>query len=119
MDAILGFNWAGVIDFLPALARGLYYTLLVSVGGLAIGFVLGAIAGLARLSRFKVVNWIAIIYIEAVRGTPVLVQAIWIYFALPLIIKYTLPSVVAGIIVIASIGRASCREIEQKRAWSD
>src|SRR5690625_5682657 len=81
MDAIFGFNWAGVVEFLPALARGLYYTLLVSVGGLVIGFVLGAIAGLARLSRFKVVNWIAIIYIEAVRGTPVLVQAIWIYFA--------------------------------------
>src|SRR5690625_6639458 len=69
MDAIFGFNWAGVVEFLPALARGLYYTLLVSVGGLVIGFVLGAIAGLARLSRFKVVNWIAIIYIEAVRGT--------------------------------------------------
>ncbi len=111
MDAIFGFNWAGVVDFLPALARGLYYTLLVSVGGLLIGFVLGAIAGLARLSRFKIVNWIAIIYIEAVRGTPVLVQAIWIYFALPLIIKYTLPSVVAGIIVIALNSGAYIAEI--------
>ncbi|MGC0144700.1 amino acid ABC transporter permease [Pseudactinotalea sp. Z1732] len=111
MDAIFGFNWAGVVEFLPALTRGLYYTLLVSVGGLAIGFVLGAIAGLGRLSRFKVINWIAIIYVEAIRGTPVLVQAIWIYFALPLIIAYTLPSVVAGIIVIALNSGAYIAEI--------
>src|SRR5690625_3538306 len=111
MDAILGFNWAGVIDFLPALGRGLYYTLLVSVGGLAIGFVLGAIAGLGRISRFKVVYWLSSIYIEAIRGTPVLVQAIWIYFALPLIIGSTLPSVVAGIIVIALNSGAYIAEI--------
>jgi len=111
MDAILGFNWAGVIDFLPALMRGLYYTLLVSVGGLLIGFVLGAIAGLGRISRFRVIYWLASIYIEAVRGTPVLVQAIWIYFALPLIIGSTLPSVVAGIIVIALNSGAYIAEI--------
>src|SRR5690625_7174772 len=103
--------------FRASLAASIFpYTALFRSGGLVSGFVLGAIAGLARLSRFKIINWIAIIYIEAVRGTPVLVQAIWIYFALPLIIKYTLPSVVAGIIVIAlnsgayKIGRASCRE---------
>ena len=111
MRTILDFNWAGVIEFLPALAQGLYYTLLVSVGGLAIGFVLGAIAGLARLSRFKIFYWIATVYIEVIRGTPVLVQAIWIYFALPLIIAYTLPSVVAGIIVIALNSGAYIAEI--------
>ena len=111
MDAILGFNWAGVVDFLPALSRGLYYTLLVSIGGLVIGFILGVLAGLGRISRFKVIYWIASIYIEAIRGTPVLVQAIWIYFALPLIIGSTLPSLVAGIIVIALNSGAYIAEI--------
>lgn len=111
MQKLLGFNWAGVIDFVPALMTGLYYTLLISVVGLAIGFVLGAFVGLGRISRFKVVYWISTIYIEVVRGTPVLVQAIWIYFALPLIIQYTLPSVTAGIIVIGLNSGAYIAEI--------
>ncbi|SMX65002.1 amino acid ABC transporter membrane protein, PAAT family (TC 3.A.1.3.-) [Brevibacterium sp. Mu109] len=111
MQKLLGFNWAGVIDFVPALMTGLYYTLLISVVGLAIGFVLGAFVGLGRISRFKVVYWISTFYIEVIRGTPVLVQAIWIYFALPLIIQYTLPSVTAGIIVIGLNSGAYIAEI--------
>ncbi|HLR93805.1 MAG TPA: amino acid ABC transporter permease, partial [Jiangellaceae bacterium] len=108
---LMGFNWAGVIEFLPALGTGLYYTLLISVVGLVIGFALGAVFGLARLSRFKVVYYIATVYIEVIRGTPVLVQAIWIYFALPLLIQYTLPSLVAGIIVIGLNSGAYIAEI--------
>lgn len=111
MDAILNFNWASVVDFLPELGRGLYYTLLVSVVGLVIGFVLGALVGLARLSRFRVVNALATVYIEVIRGTPLLVQAIWLFFALPLIIEYTLPSLLAGIIVIGVNSAAYIAEI--------
>lgn len=111
MQRLLEFNWAGVVDFLPELMTGLYYTLLISVVGLAIGFVVGAITGLARISRFKILYGIATVYIEVIRGTPVLVQAIWIYFALPLIIQYTLPSVAAGIIVIALNAGAYIAEI--------
>ena len=49
--------------------------------------------------------------LEVIRGTPVLVQAIWIYFALPLLIGYTLPSVTAGVIVIALNSGAYIAEI--------
>ncbi|MGO1434352.1 MAG: amino acid ABC transporter permease [Canibacter sp.] len=105
------FNWGSVIDYLPMLLMGLYYTLLISVLGIAIGFVIGAITGLGRLSRFKITRWLSTIYIEVIRGTPVLVQAIWIYFALPLLIGYTLPSVTAGVIVIALNSGAYIAEI--------
>ncbi|WP_022916671.1 amino acid ABC transporter permease [Ruania albidiflava] len=111
MRSLWDFNWVGVLEFLPQLGVGLLYTLLVSVVGLVIGFVLGAIFGLARLSRFKIVYAIASIYIEVIRGTPLLVQAIWLFFALPLIIKYTLPSVLAGIIVIGINSGAYIAEI--------
>lgn len=37
------FDWAGIIDFLPQLFTGLYYTLLISIVGLIIGFILGGI----------------------------------------------------------------------------
>lgn len=105
------FNWAGVIDFIPALLEGLRYTLLVSVVGLLIGFALGAIFGLMRISRFGVLRALASVYIEVFRGTPLLVQAMWIYFALPLLIEVRIPSLSAGIIVIGLNAGAYISEI--------
>lgn len=105
------FNWAGVVDFLPQLGIGLYYTLLISVAGLLIGFILGAIFGLGRISNNKIIYGIASVYIEVVRGTPVLVQAIWIFFALPLITQYNMDSITAGILVIALNSGAYIAEI--------
>lgn len=111
MSNLAKFDWAGVIVFLPALARGLWITLLVALVGLVIGFTLGVLAGLGRLNRLRPVAWLSVGYIELFRGTPVLVQAIWIYFALPLITGYTLPSLVAGIIVIGLNSGAYIAEI--------
>ena len=111
MNIITDFRWAGVIEFLPQLWIGLLYTLLVSVVGLVIGFALGAVFGLFRLSRFRVLRWIATIYIEALRGTPLMVQALWIFFALPLLIGFNLSSLTAAFIVIGVNSGAYIAEI--------
>lgn len=105
------FDWGSVIEFLPNLGTGLFYTLLISVVGLFIGFILGAIFGLGCLSKNKFFYSIASIYIEVIRGTPVLMQAIWIFFALPLITGYNIPSVAAGIIVISINSGAYIAEV--------
>jgi len=106
-----GFDWAGVVDFFPQLMTGLYYTLLISVLGLLLGFILGAIFGFGRVAKNKIIYGIATVYIELIRGTPVLVQAIWIYFALPLIIGVNIASITAGVIVIAINSGAYIAEI--------
>ncbi|WP_164218822.1 amino acid ABC transporter permease [Virgibacillus sp. YIM 98842] len=108
---MFGFNWAGVIDFIPQLMTGLYYTLLISVLGLLIGFILGAVFGMGRVAKNKIIYGISTVYIEVIRGTPVLVQAIWIYFALPLIIGMNIESILAGVIVIAINSGAYIAEI--------
>ncbi|VEF49873.1 glutamine ABC transporter permease [Bacillus freudenreichii] len=105
------FDWAGVVEFLPDLTKGLYYTLLISVVGLLIGFALGALFGIGRVAKNKAFYYISTIYVEVIRGTPVLVQAIWIFFALPLIIGKNLGSITAGIIVIAINSGAYIAEI--------
>ena len=111
MSRLFQFNWLGVVDYIPALLQGLYYTLLISVIGLIIGFILGAIFGLGRISRSRILYGISAVYVEVLRGTPVLVQAIWIYFALPLIVGFNIPSLAAGIIVIGLNSGAYIAEI--------
>jgi glutamine transport system permease protein len=110
-EIMTGFDWAGVVDFFPQLMTGLYYTLLISVLGLLLGFILGAIFGFGRVAKNKIIYGIATVYIELIRGTPVLVQAIWIYFALPLIIGVNIASITAGVIVIAINSGAYIAEI--------
>jgi cystine transport system permease protein len=72
-----------VREALPFLLKGMYFTVVLSLGGMFFGFLLGFSLALMRLSRFKVANWIARIYVSFFRGTPLLVQLFVIYFGLP------------------------------------
>lgn len=114
------FDWGSVFDYMPELGKGLYYTLLISVIGIGIGFVLGVILGIGRIAKNKLLYGISTVIIEIIRGTPVLVQAIWIFFALPLILNnffeetfghISIGSITAGIIVIALNSGAYIAEI--------
>lgn len=51
-------------------------------GGLLVGLLLGVVTGLANTSRSRFLRSIAILYIEAIRGTPLIVQVMFLYFGL-------------------------------------
>lgn len=67
--------------------------------------------GLARVSSNKLIYSIATIYVEVIRGTPLMVQALWIYFALPLIFGIRIDPLVAGVATIAINAGAYISEI--------
>lgn len=90
----------------PMLFRGLKVTMQVAVTGIILGFLLGALSGYALQCRNKFARGIANVYIWMIRGTPIVVQALYVYFVVPALItlikgeRFTLDSTVAGIIVI-------------------
>jgi glutamine transport system permease protein len=100
-----------MIESLPTLLEGTKTTIIITIGGLVVGFILGAITGLMKLSRNMVIRKIAGIYIETIRGTPMLVQAMFLYFGVPMAIGMRIPVLVAGIIVIAVNSGAYIAEI--------
>lgn len=59
------------------------HTLLIFVGSLAIALPCAFVAGIAVLSRTRAVHAVAACYIELFRGTSLVVQLFWLYFALP------------------------------------
>lgn len=63
--------------------NGLGTTLLLAFISVAIGCVIGAFVAIMRLSKSKPLNWIATIYIEIIRDTPLLLQLYFFYFLLP------------------------------------
>lgn len=72
-----------VIEYAPLLWQGLLTTLMVTVLGGALCLVVAFAAGLARLSRHRILRWPAGVFIEVFRGTSLLVQMFWLFFALP------------------------------------
>ena len=95
------FEPAIVLETLPMLMRGLKLTVEITVGGLFFGFLLGSAAGLMKISRNTLVRFIAGTYIESIRGTPMLVQAMFLYYGVPLAIGVRIAPVTAGIIIHA------------------
>ena len=58
-------------------------TLLLAFISVAIGCVIGALVAIMKLSKNKPLNWVATIYIEVIRDTPLLLQLYFFYFLLP------------------------------------
>ncbi len=68
---------------MPYLLEGAVITLELSVLSMGLGLVLGLIVAVARLSRSRILRTIATIYVEVIRGTPLLVQLFIAYYGLP------------------------------------
>ncbi|NNC24071.1 amino acid ABC transporter permease [Salinisphaera sp. USBA-960] len=105
------FDWHAAIASIPALLTGVPWTLLISFSGLAIGFVIGIVFGLSRISPAAPLRWLATTYIEIFRGTPVLVQVLFIFYGLPQVIGGPINAVVAGVAAIAVNAGAYIAEI--------
>ena len=65
---------ATITLFLPFLLQAAGVTIILSVVSMFLAVIFGFIGALGRLSRFAPLRWIAAVYVEVIRGTPVLVQ---------------------------------------------
>lgn len=90
----------------PMLLRGLQVTMKIAIIGILLGFLLGSLSGYALQSKNKVALAVANVYVWIIRGTPIVVQALYVYFVVPALIslakgeQFTLDPNVAGILVI-------------------
>lgn len=66
----------------PMFLQGTLQTLLISVIGVIMGFLVGLLITLMRMSDLKILSWIARIYVSIVRGTPSMIQVMLVYYFL-------------------------------------
>lgn len=87
------FDWSVVGDSLPTLLKGLGLTVEISVISIVAATILGFPLAVARMSKHEILRWPAQVYIEIFRGTPMLVQLLWVFYAMPALLGITIPSV--------------------------
>ncbi len=78
-----GFNWELVISWMPEMWSGAFVTVYISFFALILGLLVGLIFSMFRISHLKVFRYFAIGYIYLIRGTPALIQILFIYFGMP------------------------------------
>jgi polar amino acid transport system permease protein len=98
------------LETFPLLLGGAWVTLYISLISSSIGVALGLFMGMARVSRFRAVRTIATVYTEMIRGTPLLMQLIILYYGLPSV-GINLEAIVAGIIGLSANSAAYVGEI--------
>jgi polar amino acid transport system permease protein len=94
-------NFSFFAQYWPLLWRGTLVTIAFTIGTVFLGLVIGLLIGLGRLTKWKALNWPLIGLIEAFRCTPLLVQLVWFYYALPVLLNIQMPAVAAAAMTLS------------------
>ena len=104
LSGMLKNNWKGLLS-------GLWMTIQLTLISFALCLVLGVIFGLFSVSPVKALRVFATIYVDIIRGIPLMVVAFFIYFGLPGILGFKIPVFIAGIITLTLNASAYISEI--------
>ena len=110
-----------MINSLPLLIVGAGITIQITAISVGLGLIIGMFVGIARICNVKVLRALATVYIDFLRGTPLLVQIFLIYFALPMVVGQRVDPFIAAITAcginsgayIAEIFRAGIQAIDE------
>lgn len=99
------------------LLQSLGQTMLLTLLSLVFAFIIGLIFGLMNVSKSRILNFIGTVYVDAIRGVPLIVLAFFIYFGIPAAIKaagitnFKLSALQAGTISLSMNAGAYMAEI--------
>ena len=117
----MDFNFALVVNSFPLLLEGALVTIKITALSVGFGLLIGLVSSIARMSKLWLVKMLASLYVDFIRGTPLLVQIFIIYFALPMITGVRVDPLVAAITAcsinsgayVAEIFRAGIESIDK------
>ena len=117
----LELNLSIITENLPLLLKGAGITLEITALSVGLGLLIGMFVGVAKLSDNRLIRGLASVYVDCIRGTPLLVQIFLVYFALPQIIGHRIDPFVAAVgacsinsgAYVAEIFRAGIQSIDK------
>ena len=105
------FDWSVISAYFPALMMGLAVTLKVSAISEVVGIAVGLVVALCRLSTFMPLRYLAVAYIDFLRGIPVLVMLLWVYYGFSILFGLNLSEMEAAVIGLGCSYAAYIAEI--------
>lgn len=93
------------------LLEGTLVTIAMTASIIVLGLLAGLLGGLGQLSRFAALRWISWAYIEIFRCTPLLVQLLWFYYALPILTGIEMNAITAAVLTLSLYGGSFYAEV--------
>ena len=93
----MDFNVEIIKNALPLLLAGAGITIEISAISVGLGLAIGCLVSIIRLTQFRLLRYLGNVYVDFIRGTPLLVQIFLVYFALPAIIGQRVDAFFAAI----------------------
>ncbi|OGL15715.1 MAG: amino acid ABC transporter permease [Candidatus Rokubacteria bacterium RIFCSPLOWO2_12_FULL_69_21] len=104
-------DWTIIVRNWPVLLSGFINTLKLAVLAIAASFVLGVVAGALRMSRSPYLHYPAVLYIEIIRGVPLIMVIFWFYFLAPILAGRPLDNFTSALIAFIVFEAAYLAEI--------
>ncbi len=105
------YNWQPVQDRWHALLVGAWVDVWVTLISFALACILGVAIALLRISGLRLFRWPAFVYVQLVRGVPLLVFLYWVYFGVAIVVGINFTAPQAAIIALTVTGSAYTAEI--------
>ncbi|MDX8364314.1 amino acid ABC transporter permease [Cytobacillus sp. IB215665] len=107
----MSLDFAQIVPSIPFILKGIIVTLKIVLSSAVIGFILGVILSLFKISGIKVIVFLSDVYTSIFRGTPLILQLVIIYFGLPQIIGVDIDAFPAAVIAFSLNSAAYISEI--------
>ncbi|MFB5086937.1 amino acid ABC transporter permease [Psychrobacillus sp. PGGUH221] len=107
----MNLDFTAVLPSIPYILEGIGITLQIVLCATIIGFLLGILLALFKIGRIKLLRWIADIYTSIFRGTPLVLQLMIIYYAIPQLLDIQIDPMPAAILAFGLNSGAYISEI--------
>jgi polar amino acid transport system permease protein len=107
----MNLDFSQIVPYIPFILEGIWVTLKFVIVSIIFGFVLGTMLALFKISRLKVLNWFGDAYTSIFRGTPLILQLMIIYFAIPQLTGYDISPFLSAILAFGLNSSAYVSEI--------
>jgi His/Glu/Gln/Arg/opine family amino acid ABC transporter permease subunit len=94
-------DWSIIPEYWSSFMAGAQLTIIIAVVSISLGFIGGILIGMGRLSKNPIAYYASTVYVEAFRGTPLLIQIFLIYLGLPYALGVQFDPVYAGITALS------------------
>lgn len=107
----MNLDFTAIIPSIPYILKGIGVTLQIAIGASIIGFIIGILLALCKIGKVNVLRWFADFYTSIFRGTPLVLQLMIIYYAVPQLLDIQIDPVPTAIIAFGLNSGAYISEI--------
>lgn len=107
----MNLDFSQIVPYIPFILQGIWVTLEFVIVSILIGLIIGTILALFKISRVKGLNWFGDAYTSIFRGTPLILQLMIIYFAIPQLTGYDISPFLSAILAFGLNSSAYVSEI--------